>query len=132
MIKRFPPSSEFVIVVVPIHQLMEGLAIDWVGGPALFAIVKRSLLSDLLAFAASTFIPMLFKYMLKEVRAYREKKRVKPRAWVTPAILAAAINDCDASSTPSYLPSAASVHPVMHPVKPATLRVTFSAAIPSS
>lgn len=131
MIKRFPPSSEFIIVVVPVHQLMEGLAIDWVGGPALFAIVKRSLLSDLLAIAASTFIPMLFKYMLKEVRAYREKKRVKPRAWVTPAVRAAAINGNAPSSAPSYLPSA-SAHPVMHPVKPATLRVTFSAGIPSS
>lgn len=85
MIWRYPPSPSFIVVVIPIHRVLEGITIDWIGSSAIFAIVKKSLLSDLLAIAASTLIPMVIKYGLKRYRSFQEQQSSKPRTWIAPA-----------------------------------------------
>ncbi|WP_195570616.1 hypothetical protein [Paenibacillus sp. 1001270B_150601_E10] len=85
MMWRYPSSPSFIVVVIPIHRVLEGITIDWIGSSAIFAIVKKSLLSDLLAIAASTFIPMVIKYGLKRYRSFQLQQSSKPRTWIAPA-----------------------------------------------
>ncbi|MBO7746246.1 hypothetical protein I8J29_18720 [Paenibacillus sp. MWE-103] len=68
-------KQEFVVVVVPLSEIKKFVAIDIVGGTALYYLIKLPLHSVLWAMAGSMAGPMLIRLSLRK----RPAPKLKPR-----------------------------------------------------
>ncbi|SFJ73906.1 hypothetical protein SAMN02799624_05758 [Paenibacillus sp. UNC496MF] len=71
-------KQEFVVVVVPLSEIKKIVAIDIVGGTALYYLIKFPLHSVLWAMAGSMAGPMLIRLSLRK-RPGGEAAKLKPR-----------------------------------------------------
>lgn len=71
-------KQEILVVVVPLSEIKKFVAIDIVGGTALYYLLKLSLHSMLWAMAGSMAGPMLVRLSLPK-RSAGETAKLKPR-----------------------------------------------------